>query len=368
MGDQAWGSSFTCTLKITMKKWEQRKQQFFLVFSRMAIVSAMVAMAFLWLLCRDASAVIIIGSATGNTSAPSNSDLATRWNQVGNWGSYLGTPIATNFFVTAKHIGGQNGDSITFPDDSSSYQTVGHVDDPSSDLSIWQISGEFPASRVVPMYSGTSFSSNVALTVFGRGAPRTDTVVTGARAPNGTESKGWTWGSGSQTRSWGTNTLDGLVDGGPVGLQLAYDFDSTGGSDQGILSVGDSGGPVFIQQSAQWRLAGINHAVGPITVRETASGPDITAALYDYSGLYLYKTPTASWLLEPATFAKQPAYSYSTSIPNRSAWVSSVIVVPEPTSLVLLVTALLFGPLHLRCSSRFFAHKKLRPSAHATNR
>jgi len=348
---------------------KQRKQPFFFHLSpRMALVSAMVTMAFLWALCRDASAVIIIGSTTGNTSAPSNSDLATRWNQVGNWGSYLGTPIATNFFMTAKHIGGTIGDSITFPDDSSSYQTVARVDDPSSDLSIWQISSAFPASKVVPMYSGTSFSANAPLTVFGRGVPRTGTAVTGARAPNGTESKGWTWGSPSQTRSWGTNTLDGIANGGSAGLQLAYDFDSNGGFDQGILSIGDSAGPVFIQQSSQWRLAGINYAVGPITVRETAGGPDITAALYDSSGLYSYNASAGSWLLEPATLAKQPAYSYSTSIPDRSAWVSSVIAVPEPTSLVLLVTALLFGPLGLRRSSRFFAHAKLRPSADATNR
>ncbi len=107
------------------------------------------------------------------------------------------------------------------------------------------------------MYAG-NVVAGVPLTIFGRGLPRTNTVVTGANWPNGTEAKGWLWGTAASARSWGTNTLDGLGNGGAAGTQLAYDFDATGGSNEGILSIGDSGGPVFISQSDEWRLAGIN--------------------------------------------------------------------------------------------------------------
>ena len=44
-----------------------------------------------------------------DTSAPSEPALSTGWNQVGDWGGYLGTPIAANFFLTTKHVGGADG-------------------------------------------------------------------------------------------------------------------------------------------------------------------------------------------------------------------------------------------------------------------
>lgn len=284
-----------------------------------------------------ARAVIIIGSSAGNTSAPADSGLATRWNQVGNFNSYLGTPIASQFFVTAKHLGNLTGQSIVFSD-STSYVTTAVFNDPSSDLAIYQIAGTFPNDKIVPMYAG-SFFANQALTIFGRGVPRTDTTVVGQKFPNGTENKGWTWGAGTGARSWGTNTLDSLANGGAAGVQLAYDFDSNGGSNQGVLSINDSGGPVFMQEGGLWKLAGINYAVGPVQVRETAAGPTLDAAVYDYTGLYVWDG--ASWTLEPASLTEKPAVSYSSSIPNNSTWISSVISVPEPWTLGMLASACL---------------------------
>ena len=304
----------------------------------------LVATVVFWANACHCSAVIIIGSAAGNTGTPLDAGLASRWNQVGDWGSYLGTPIAPNYFLTAKHIGGAVGQSITFPDDNSSYQTVATFQDPNSDLALWQISGAFPSSRIVPMYAG-NVVAGVPLTIFGRGLPRTNTVVTGANWPNGTEAKGWLWGTAASARSWGTNTLDGLGDGGAAGTQLAYDFDATGGSNEGILSIGDSGGPVFIYQSGAWGLAGINYAVGPLAVRETIDGPTLTAALYDYGGLYLETGSPVSWQLVSATMANKPAVSYSTFLSPRSDWIEAVITVPEPGTLLLLAAAFLATPL-----------------------
>jgi hypothetical protein len=203
---------------------------------------------------------------------------------VGNFSSYMGTPIASQYFVTAKHLGNLTGQAITFPD-SSSYTTTALFTDPSSDLAIYQISGTFPSEKIVPMYSG-GFFQNQAMTIFGRGRSRTDTAVVGQRFPSGTEEKGWTWGAFTGNRSWGTNTLDALVNDATAGVQLAYEFDFAAGANEGILATNDSGGPVFMEESGEWRLAGINYAVGPTKVRETPAGPTLTAALYDYGGLY----------------------------------------------------------------------------------
>ena len=282
-----------------------------------------------------ARAVIIIGSSAGNTSAPADAGLATRWGQVGDFNSYMGTPIASQFFLTAKHLGNLTGQSIVFSD-STSYTTTAVFNDPSSDLAIYQIAGTFPNDKIVPMYAG-SFVANQSMTIFGRGRPRTDTVVVGQNFPSGTENKGWTWGGYTTNRSWGTNTLDSLANGGAAGVQLAYDFDSNGGANQGVLSENDSGGPVFMQEGGIWKLAGINWAVGPVSVRETAGGPTLSAAVYDYGGLYLDVGGT--WTLQTATLTAKPATSYSSSIPNNSTWITSVISVPEPWTFGILASA-----------------------------
>lgn len=287
-------------------------------------------------------AVIIIGSSAGNTSAPGDAGLATRWSQVGDFSSYLGTPIASQYFVTAKHLGNLTGQAITFPD-SSSYTTTAAFFDPSSDLAIYQINGTFPNDKIVPMYAG-SFATNQAMTIFGRGRSRTDTAVVGEKWPNGTENKGWTWGAYTGNRSWGTNTLDGLANGGAAGTQLSYDFDVGGGGNEGVLATNDSGGPVFMQEAGIWKLAGINYAVGPISVRETAAGPTLEAAIYNYGGLYLDVSGT--WTLQSAFGADKPAISYSSSVPANTTWINSVITVPEPWTLGLVGVACL--PLLMR--------------------
>lgn len=291
-----------------------------------------------------ALAIIIIGSSAGNTSAPSDPGLATRWGQVGNFSDFLGTPVAAQFFVTAKHLGNLTGQAITFPD-ATSYTTTAAFFDATSDLAIYQIGGTFPNDKIVPMYAG-SFAANQAMTIFGRGRLRTDTEVIGQRFPNGTEAKGWTWGGFTGNRSWGTNTLDSLTTLPGAGTQLAWDFDVGGSANEGILATNDSGGPVFMQEGGVWKLAGINYAIGPKDVRETQSGPTLEAAVYDYGGLYLDVGGT--WTLQSAAGGDKPAISYSSSVPANSTWVQSVITVPEPATLAVIGCACLGGLTLLR--------------------
>ena len=284
-------------------------------------------------LSTPASAVIITRDATGNTSPPTDPALATRWGQVGNFNAYMGTPIASQFFLSAKHLGNLTGQSITFPD-SSSYVTTAGFFDPSSDLAIYQIAGTFPSDKIVPLYSG-GFTTNQSMYIFGRGVPRTTTDVIGNAFPSGTEAKGWTWGTGTSARSWGTNSFNQIVSDASAGPQIAYDFDYNGtGSDEGILSVGDSGGPVFMQEGGSWKLAGINYAVQtPFNTTNTGGG--FNAAIFDKGGLYSLSAPS-TWTYTNPTSSNQPAFSFSSSVPANSTWIATIV--PEPASLA--VTAL----------------------------
>lgn len=285
------------------------------------------AAAFVAGLPNPAVAVIITRDATGNTSAPTDPALATRWGQVGNFDVFMGTPIASQFFLTAKHLGNLTGQPITFPD-TSTFSTIAGFFDPDSDLAIYQIAGSFPNDKIVPMYSG-SFVANQSMYLFGRGVPRTTTDVVGNAFGGGTEAKGWTWGSNMGTRSWGTNTFNQIIDDPDAGPQIAYDFDYDGtGTDEGILSIGDSGGPVFMQEGGVWKLAGIHYAV-ETPFNTTDFGDGFNAAVFDKGGLYERSDPNTWTYLNP-TPGNQPAFSYSTSVPAGSAWIASIV--PEPAT------------------------------------
>ncbi len=248
--------------------------------------------------------------------------------------------------LTAKHLGNMTGDSITFPD-TSSYTTTAAFFDPNSDLAIYQISGSFPVEKIVPMYSG-SFFLDQSMYIFGRGVPRTDTVVTGDAFPSGTEAKGWTWGSGMGTRSWGTNNANSLSNFGPAGIQLLYDFDSSP-ADEGVLSIGDSGGPVFMQEGGVWKLAAINYAVESV-FNTTGNGTGFNAAIFDKGGLYQSTSGLTSgpWQYVNPLALDQPSFSLSTSVadPDQSAWIATIV--PEPSTVTFVGVAAAAAVIYIR--------------------
>ena len=62
-----------------------------------------------------ARAVILFdtGVPSVNTTAPGGPLTNSGWQYEGQWGGYLGTPIAPHFFVSAAHIG-QAGSNLIF--------------------------------------------------------------------------------------------------------------------------------------------------------------------------------------------------------------------------------------------------------------
>ena len=158
------------------------------------------------LLVTPARAVILFGTGdpTANTSAPGGTLAGSGWQYEGQFGGFLGTAIASNFFVTAKHIGGSVGDTFTF--NGVNYTTVAVFPDPSSDLQIWQVAGSFP-SHASLFSEAPGAEANFALVVFGRGTERGDPVLVG----NDSHLGGWLWGASDSVQRWGTNKID-IVD------------------------------------------------------------------------------------------------------------------------------------------------------------
>jgi hypothetical protein len=262
-------------------------------------------------------AVILLatGDPSANTTAPTGALANSGWQYEGQFGSFLGTVIGSNYFITAKHIGGTVGQIFVF--NNVGYTTTAAFPDPSSDLQIWQVAGTFPIHA--PLYSGAPGNEvNSFLTVFGRGTQRGNPVLVGADSHVG----GWLWGGSDGVERWGTNMVGSIAVDAEFGQLLRVPFDSGGTSDEAHLSVGDSGGAVFVFNvtTNRWELAGINLAVdGPFSTSTSGANP-FNAAMFDTTGLFQEGAP-GIW--SPAF---NPSGFYATEIAAHRRFVESVVM------------------------------------------
>jgi hypothetical protein len=309
--------------------------------------------------------VILYRSAQRNTSAPSGALANSGWQWQGQFGSFLGTAIAPQYFITAQHIGGApsfNYNGTSYNLDTSFGGGTGYMDGPGSDLRIWKVLGSLP--NWAPLYDANTEGTEVGRTmiVFGRGASRGDEVyaqaVTGGgnQGSGGTsgdiggdgfhpgELKGWRWANFDSVQSWGTNIVSGIFDGGPnFGQLVGFDFDRNGLFDEGALAAGDSGGGLFVQSGGAWKLAGVNLGVdGPWSYSET--GPGFDASLFDAGGLY-FQPAENQWQYIPDQLQDIPATSYSSRISSSLGWIRGIVGatgspdVPEPASMAAALLA-----------------------------
>jgi len=271
-----------------------------------------------------ADAVILYRSSTRNTSAPSGTIANSGWQWQGNWaGGFTGTPIAPQYFITAEHVGGGVGANIWIA--GKNHKTTAVYHDPSTDLEIFKISDKF--SSWAPLYTGTGETGKTAM-VFGRGTTR------GTAVNVGTTLHGWKWGTQDGVRSWGNNTVSGVVNGGTnIGQVLKFTFSKGGLSNEGALSGGDSAGGVFIDINGKWELAGINYLVdGPFST--TSTGSTFNASLFDKGGLYQQGVKVTD------TTADVPGNWYATRVSNRMSWIKSIIGTTTSASAALSATSL----------------------------
>lgn len=271
--------------------------------------------------------IVYINPSTNNITAPTGDYQDSGWQWQGKWGLFLGTAISPTHFISAQHINNNFSIGSVFNYNGTNYTTVAKFDDPSADLTIWQVSGTF--SSWAPLYTAST-EVGKELVVFGRGREK------GAEVIANSELKGWQWGSFLGTQRWGTNVVAGTANDGTL---LAAAFDASGGVNEAHLSEGDSGGSMFIQDGGVWKLAGINYTVsGPFNTVASDSG-SFVATLYDRGGLW--DKTSGTWTLIPDLTEDIPSYFYSTRISSEIDWITSIVGIPETSTISLVIGALL---------------------------
>jgi hypothetical protein len=262
--------------------------------------------ALCWPLAGQAILFYDTADVNHNTSAPTGLYAGSGWEYQGLFGAYMGTAISSSHFITAQHIG-VDGSTFSQPTYLTGNAAVTHTIDVSANggLGYWDIAG---TDLRIYQITGSSFSSYAPL-------------YTGS-----TEI-----GSDGVVR-WGLNTISGTYL-SSVGDLLYADFDALPGMEESHLSVGDSGGSLFLNDGGVWKLAGIHYAVdGRFSYDDTGSTA-FTGALFDIGGLYIETPPT--WTEVPDQLLDIPSSFYSSRISSSVGQIQSVIAVPEPSSALL---------------------------------
>lgn len=262
------------------------------------------------------------GDADFNTTAPEGVYESSGWEYQGYFGAFTGTPIASRYFITARHIGGRVGDRFIYR--GQNYLTTSYYPDRESDLIIWEVDGEFPDFAPTADSPGRILNEVV---VFGRGTRRGNPVFA---SDDNNALRGWDWGPSDGRLRWGLNSISGYLDRQTRAVLPFFSsthfitcrFDTNAGINECHLSRGDSGGGVFIRESGEWRLLAINYAVsGPYRTSET--GQNINAALFDTRGIYQFTGQ--SWEITERGNFPVPGYFISTLVSARSDWVQQVL-------------------------------------------
>ncbi|MFO1499991.1 MAG: hypothetical protein U1G07_16630 [Verrucomicrobiota bacterium] len=289
-------------------------------------------------------AILFISTAdpSFHTTAPPSELGQTGWELQGRWGDFLGSPIGPHHFITARHVGGGIGDPFQFG--GVAYMTAAFWDNPAADLRIWQVEGTFPIYAKV--YSQTDEVGKEIL-VFGRGTERGAPVVVATAA--GLRTNGWLWGVADGVMRWGQNQVASIEDGDlldsepepvrRIGDLLRSTFDADAGPNEAHLSVGDSGGAVFIRDGEEWKLAGINYAVTG-AYNFTNSGAGFSAAILDERGLFLGEEN--DWTFQAEGAEAVPGAFYATRLSVHLPWIQRILSGSSST-LPLLQSAVMPG-------------------------
>lgn len=271
-------------------------------------------------------------------TAPGGALAGSGWQYQGEFGDFLGTMISPNHFITAAHFGVAsstfvsrgyfNGASdITYNINTTANGGTGFWSVGGTDLVIYEVFGSF--SSYAPLYTGSD-EVGKDLVVMGRGTQR------GATVDLSSVLKGWAWGASDYKARWGTNTVSEISTFAGVPYLRAA-LDALPGTEEAHLTVGDSGGALFINDAGMWKLAGINYAVdGSWDYNGVADGNGFSASLFDAGGLYVGSDAT-SWTLVPDETADIPSSFYSTRISTYVSQIQSVTGVPEPGLMSILM-------------------------------
>ncbi|WP_346330588.1 PEP-CTERM sorting domain-containing protein [Prosthecobacter sp. SYSU 5D2] len=273
------------------------------------------------------------GDALVNTTAPAGMYADSGWSYQGMYGDFLGTMIAPQYFITADHIGVSAVPTFTSVESGSIYTIdaaanagIGFWQVGDTDLRIYKINESF--SAYAPLYMG-ELEAGMDLVVYGRGGPR------GAEVELGGDLKGWYHTGADGVVRWGANEVDGIttISGNEY---LRASFSPVLGQNEATLSVGDSGGAVFVNDGGVWKLAGINYGVDGFfdTNNVTGDGLEFEAALFDRGGFY-QGSDGAGWA-GPLPDGSAGSF-YASRISASALEIQGIVGVPEPGGILLIM-------------------------------
>src|SRR3954468_22858459 len=112
-------------------------------------------------------AVILYATPDRNGTPAPGSIAEVPWSLEGQWGPFMGTPIAPSYFITAAHVGFDPATNFTFRGTTytidTNYGTSGAFNIAGSDLRIWKVNGTFPT--YAPLYGTSNTTSEMNKTM-----------------------------------------------------------------------------------------------------------------------------------------------------------------------------------------------------------
>ena len=259
-----------------------------------------------------AAGVILLDTddPTRNTASPGDN---SGWQYEGQWGSFLGTPVAPLYFLSAAHIGNAGGGTFTFHGET--FTVVQGYKDPGSDLMLWQV--DHPFATYAPVFTAAhGDETGREMRVIGRGTQR------GGEVDLDETPRGWFWGPGDAVERWGSNVVADLpVDSQNGASYVHATFDNPGIANEMHMSAGDSGGGQFVLEDGLWKLAGINYAVDDLFTGSDGSG-GFAAAVFDARGFYNQNADGTFTLIvgdDPV-----PTGFYGSRVAAKLSWIESI--------------------------------------------
>jgi len=232
-------------------------------------------------------AIILFGAGDpeANTTEPGGALANSGWDTQ-TAAPPSATAVGPRHFVSASHLGTAVAVGAAVPFAGLRYQVIRSLTVPGTgDLRFLEVAGRLPPDRIAEIYTGTGEPGRPAV-IHGIGRSRGAPVI--FEAPGGPELRGWQWGANGGRLRWGTNVVTGITTFAWYGPLLVTHFTGDAGADEATVANGDSGGGLFIlDQDGRWKLAGVTMDV-EASFRLEATGPDLTAAIFDRRGLYGY--------------------------------------------------------------------------------
>jgi hypothetical protein len=291
----------------------------------------LVAVLMLFLTSRTEALVYCITNGVAvHQQAPTGTLVQSGWQQTvlidASRGSlsrsnFLGTIIYSNALLTADHISEiRTNDTFIL---EGKHTLTSRVATNGSDLAIYFFSPPVTNREHIALINIESTIDTNAFVVYqGCGTER------GAMVTSGTLTNGWMWSATNVnnstwgTRRWGVNQT---FDATPDGLCALAAFDNNNDPDECMFSIGDSGGPGFINTGSGWKVAMVNYAVDPMTFTRSTNAPvsKFNATLYDCAGLYYQGDSGWSWM--PPEASPAPCLLICSRTAQRIQWITNTV-------------------------------------------